>query len=478
MRVTMTFADSAPRSGLTIPLSITLSDIKLSAFIILVFSRQKGITLVFRNDPLESLKVSSTFDSIPFVRDYLQKEIEGQLRNLFMEDLPAIIHRLSLRLWVPEYRAKEEREAAEWQEKQAKETAVDPLASPPQDPVDSFGNPLNTLELSALTLEGTEAHSLFSQKNLLRLAALTNSHRTLSLFTPPIRDAVFRASAGPSERGEGPGSHPSATPVAPSLSRSHSYAGSLSTTYTFNDAGSSSSQSRPGLTSYGSAMSGLSLGAGRSKAHARKRKKRVVNLRKRMEDGEPESYSEGSSYTTETASAPSVIAAPEPVPEDREVDLITPERSPNKNVRFRPRNEDSDMDITPRPNVPQIQLDSSHALRDATSSSARQPKQPDFGPPIHTQREAEPMRLNLESRPRSARQLSQAPSFYAEKTAAAPATPSSYGPGNIMEQAWMAKMAGEIARKVEAEKRSGRSGNFWDRTDPEAENGPPPAYGA
>ncbi|KAI7582067.1 hypothetical protein KC346_g18512, partial [Hortaea werneckii] len=70
----------AASSGLTIPLQITLSDIRLSGFVILVFSKMKGITLVFRNDPLESLKVSSTFDSIPFVRDYLQRTIENQLR--------------------------------------------------------------------------------------------------------------------------------------------------------------------------------------------------------------------------------------------------------------------------------------------------------------------------------------------------------------------------------------------------------------
>ncbi|KAI7582032.1 hypothetical protein KC316_g8104, partial [Hortaea werneckii] len=97
----------AASSGLTIPLQITLSDIRLSGFVILVFSKMKGITLVFRNDPLESLKVSSTFDSIPFVRDYLQRTIENQLRILFMEDLPAIIHRLSLRLFNPEYQTAE-----------------------------------------------------------------------------------------------------------------------------------------------------------------------------------------------------------------------------------------------------------------------------------------------------------------------------------------------------------------------------------
>ena len=120
----------------------------MSAFIILVFSRQKGLTLVFRNDPLESLKVSSTFDSIPFVRDYLQKEIEGQLRTLLMDELPAIIHRLSLRLWVPEYRAKEDAELAQNAQHPSEEQPVDPLASPPQDPVDLSGNTIDPSHIS------------------------------------------------------------------------------------------------------------------------------------------------------------------------------------------------------------------------------------------------------------------------------------------------------------------------------------------
>jgi distribution and morphology protein 34 len=98
----------------------------------LVFSKQKGITVVFRNDPLESLKVSSTFDSIPFVRDFLQKEIEAQLRILFMDELPAIIHRLSLRLWVPEYRAGEELQT-QTESANGEGPGQDPLASPPQE---------------------------------------------------------------------------------------------------------------------------------------------------------------------------------------------------------------------------------------------------------------------------------------------------------------------------------------------------------
>ena len=44
-------------------------------------------------------------------------------------------------------------------------------------------------------------------------------------------------------------------------------------------------------------------------------------------------------------------------------------------------------------------------------------------------------------------------------------------PGGILEQAWMMKMAGEIARRVQEQKR-GNDGP-WDRDDRE----PPPAYG-
>jgi distribution and morphology protein 34 len=63
--------------------------------LILVVSASKGITLVFKNDPLQNVEVSSTFDSVEVIRGYLQQEIEGQLREMFREDLPGIIHRMS-----------------------------------------------------------------------------------------------------------------------------------------------------------------------------------------------------------------------------------------------------------------------------------------------------------------------------------------------------------------------------------------------
>ncbi|ORX37781.1 hypothetical protein BD324DRAFT_623312 [Kockovaella imperatae] len=82
---------------LLVPMTLRLSRLHLRAILILVVSQSKGITLVFKNDPLQNVDVSSTFDSVEVIRGYLQQEIEGQLREMFREDLPGIIHRLSQR---------------------------------------------------------------------------------------------------------------------------------------------------------------------------------------------------------------------------------------------------------------------------------------------------------------------------------------------------------------------------------------------
>ena len=452
----------AASSGLTIPLQITLSEIKLSAFIILVFSRQKGLTLVFRNDPLESLKVSSTFDSIPFVRDYLQKEIEMQLRTLMMDELPAIIHRLSLRLWCPEFRAKEEEELAQAAKQDEDEVAVDPFSSPPQDAVDSRGNVLDASEISSLSLDGgSEIHSLFSQKNLLRLAALTDSHRTLSLFTPSIRDAVFRAWAGPSERGDSAGS---STPATPSLQRSNSSLGT-STTYTFSrssDDGHGHLPSRPSLVSMHSATSGLGLGAGRhARSHLRKKKTRVVNLRKpkTMDDLVSES---GDSETSSIAPASEPIM-PTRILEEPEDNIIDPPQSPQR-VRFR----DSSVDVSPSkarlPARPSINALSEQVTVDPVSA-------------VEKSKETVPI-FSREHRP------SLNPLQYpAEKV------PTTYTPlpiltssdSSILSQAWVLKMANEIARRSQNIDHKATTEGFWSQSqlsDDGREETPPPAYQA
>lgn len=471
----------AASSGLTIPLQITLSEIKLSAFIILVFSRQKGLTLVFRNDPLESIKVSSTFDSIPFVCEYLQKEIEIQLRTLMMEELPAIIHRLSLRLWCPEYAAREEEERLAEEKLKSEEIATDPLASPPQDAVDSQGNVLDASEISLLSLSGgMETHSLFSQKNLLHLGVLADSHRTLSLSTPSIRDAVFRAWAGPAERADG---YPTSCVTPPTLTRSHSAVAHGGTTYTFSDHGggadAASLSSRPSLTHLPSATTpagGLPLGAGR-RANGRRKKHRVVNLRKKALDN-TDTMSEGGESATDTDASSSVVGGSEPImatsriPEETELELTTPPRSPvlaPAKVRFRERGDSIDLGETPRAasrQIPAVRV--AEALVEAADEPVAVPQTQTRRPTLE--------RATATATATATREKSPLPRTLPLQYTL-PYDLSSSAPGGIVEQAWMMSMAAELARRAHLRKVgdevAGVGGSMWG----EGEGAPPPAYG-
>ncbi|KAG9243494.1 mitochondrial distribution and morphology protein 34 [Calycina marina] len=453
----------AASSGLTIPLQITLSEIKLSAFIIVVFSRQKGLTLVFRNDPLESLKVSSTFDSIPFVRDYLQKEIEIQLRTLMMDELPAIIHRLSLRLWSSEHSAKEDESSVARKEKaEDEEVPIDPFSSPPQDAVDARGNVLDANEISSLSLEGgSEIHSLFSQKNLLRLAALNDSHRTLSLFTPSIRETVFRAWAGPSERTDLASS--ATTPAAPNLMRTQSSLGN-STTYIFNRGShdSHSISSRPSLVSLPS-TTGLSLGSGRSRSHAnRKKRNRVINLRKSSKTTDDIMSESGDSDTASTILMSEPAIGTQTITEEPEDSIIEPPRTPSR-VRFRT----SSIDLGDSPRNSRI-LTGRPGL---SFLSETVPEQVIVEPtPSIEKEESDHIEYSRSHRPVFTSLDGEGKSSLASKPFEQAPTMDS-APG-IVEQAWLLKMAGEIARHVHDEKVS-RQG-FW--CNSQREDTPPPAY--
>ena len=59
--------------------------------------KSSGTTLSFKYDPLERVVVSSTFDKVASVQRFLQQAIERQLRAVFVEDLPRLIHSLSLK---------------------------------------------------------------------------------------------------------------------------------------------------------------------------------------------------------------------------------------------------------------------------------------------------------------------------------------------------------------------------------------------
>ena len=522
----------AAASSLTIPLAITLSDIRLSGFVILVFSKLKGITLVFRNDPLESLKVSSTFDSIPFVRDYLQNEIEKQLRLLFMEDLPAIIHRLSLRLFVP---PDHQQAPADLNSnthldsgQEAQEEPIDPLASPPLGPTDATED---DLEQTWFSLDDATAHSAFnfSRKNLIRLAALSDSHRTLSLFTPPVRDAVFRAWAGSLEGGRdahaghllnstrpsgltlaslrsqtGPlDKLPTAPPSFHSSSSSVRAPASTSGSAPFTTTSSRPTMvSTPYTTSHTYSNSGTTSNAG--SRPKRKRKHRIVNLRRTTNPGDaPASEAQtplDERPTTPMSTAPDSSSwATESSREDDE--LVTPPDSPEKKrdeertphaSRVLPIRDGYETIKPKRPPARRItathdNLAGFHLNNQSDALSSPRPFRP-------TTAEKQPLPAVSEKAPLPASSILPPPEskhypFTPPRCLSPPLSSSgmpnpfafpnfngSAQPGGILEQAWLMKMASEIARKAEAERR-GREGmsveegmeGFWAQ--------PPPAYG-
>jgi distribution and morphology protein 34 len=425
----------AAASSLTIPLQITLSEIKLSAFIILVFSKQKGLTIVFRNDPLESLKVSSTFDSIQFVRDYLQRTIEGKLRDLMMDELPAIIHRLSLQLWCPDQIAKEGEEP-----KEGDEHGVNPLATPPLDAVDLHGHLLDPAAISELSLDGgPEAQMLFSQKTLLRLSNMTNSQVTSSLDTTTPEDLLVRAWAGP-DRVDATNTPPLSTP---NLTRSSSYLNAH--TYTFSDSSSQdngSLPSRPSLVHLNSATAGLSLGSGRHSKAGRKKKTRVVNLRRKA----AEATSEQEDEISETASSEAPMSEPamaHPLLEDPEEEPMSSKvrfsRSPDLQQQTRRPSVRVQGATAPEAPVPSVEIN-------GTVAPAQSPEKQGARSPT-------PVPVDSKAEWKRSRPMSDTSSV-------------------ILEQAWIMKMAGEIARRVYDEKN--RNPPIWDDRD----DTPPPAYEA
>ena len=167
----------AADAPLTVPMFLRLSKFQLSGIIILVFSKQKGLTLVFRNDPVDSVKVSSTFDSIPAIQRFLQAEIERLLRDLMREEVPAIIHKLSLE-WAMRNQADECLSPASLTNTEPHSTNVAQIYPYPID-IDS-SDPL---------------HPIFSQANIRRLTELSLAQHTLSPFTISIPNSVFRSSA-------------------------------------------------------------------------------------------------------------------------------------------------------------------------------------------------------------------------------------------------------------------------------------------
>jgi distribution and morphology protein 34 len=424
----------AASSPLTIPVQITLSQFKLSGFVILVFSKAKGITLVFRNDPLESLKVSSTFDSIPFIAEYLQEEIERQIRRIFQEDLPVAVHRLSLRLWNPEYAASLNEESTapakplrldsedEEDEGDEKEQVVNPLLTPADNP------------------EGGPS-TMFSERNLATLSQLVDSQMTLSLVTPRIPDAVFRAWASG-------GSHSVTMWDKPGIvdqTMTPKAAFDSDAAETQSIAGSVAS-SRLGLYSSASSTSTAPSRHPAGTPSRRKKKHHVVDLRKNKKEGESSADSSASSTTGESPAPPA--NTPESAIED---ELCERPTAPLRRSREDSIDYDSDSKATiGRPNTPStptIPIDlcpaspaDSIATADITYPPTRNPT------PTPTRAPAAPRRSTISA-------IMEKEALRAQENQTPPKIrlPSN-APGGILEQAILSKIVNEMQRRLEEER--------------------------
>ena len=388
--------------------------------------------------------------------------------------------------------------------------------------MDASGNVLTPAEVASLSLDSSvETQSLFSQKNLIRLATLSDSHRTLSLFTPSIRDAVFRAWTGPLERGEMSAFSRAATPA---LSRVHSHTGSLSSIPYSLD---TTMQGRPSLYSFPSTGHSIALGGGQHGKARRKRKKRVVNLRKQLETAESELVTEDGSTATDSASVtestsegPSIFSAPPETSSSgfaRERELTTPMTSP-KHVRKAGSSGDhaipmqSEMGTSSRSGGEQESYHSYHSPD--TPFESRQPAfdQAQAATIRPRRREIPPLAIDIDATPRASMYLPERSTLY-DSAASRPPGPQrsmtghpsrpsvlqrsftgdgktsnevsppplpnfvqflneSGSSGSIAERAWMMKLANEMSRRYDEERAKGSFAPY----QPQDDDGSPPPY--
>lgn len=154
-----------------LPLDLRLSDVKISGIGIIVFSASKGLTLVFRNEPLDSIKVSSTFDTVQVLANYLQAQIENQIRDLFRETLPTLIHQLSLKY-------------------------ISVNGSDFPDLHTQLKNKMNNSETEAVdkvSIKDINGNFTYASANLQKNILMFSSRETLSLNVPRFKNTIHRA---------------------------------------------------------------------------------------------------------------------------------------------------------------------------------------------------------------------------------------------------------------------------------------------
>ncbi|CCE79725.1 Piso0_001810 [Millerozyma farinosa CBS 7064] len=155
-----------------LPLDLKLSDLKISGIGIIVFSSTKGLTLVFRNDPLDSIKVSSTFDTVQVLANFLQNQIESQIRDLFRETLPTLIHQLSLKYTLFD------------------NSDLSDFHSQLRSKISNYSDGEKSEKVTIMDLTSENA---YSTNNLQKISNLFNSRETLNLKIPKFKDTVQRS---------------------------------------------------------------------------------------------------------------------------------------------------------------------------------------------------------------------------------------------------------------------------------------------
>ncbi|GBE79861.1 hypothetical protein SCP_0210630 [Sparassis crispa] len=178
----------AAKNPLVVPMLLRLSHFKLNSYVVLVVSRQKGITLVFKTDPLQNVDINSTFDSIAVIQKFIQREIEDQLRQMFREDLPGIIHRLS----------------QQWVKAKVEAPYLKPASAPPQWSREMAYKPdfslYRPLRMSSIGLQSPGLRSPFL--------------RGVAGFDPPRSASVYSSSSAGRSRRPAPSSASPPTSVS------------------------------------------------------------------------------------------------------------------------------------------------------------------------------------------------------------------------------------------------------------------------
>jgi len=78
---------------LNVPIKLTISQIKLAGILVIDKSKD-SLDVRFSNDPIKSVQITSTFDSLPPAQKVVKRVVEGRLRDFLLVHLPLISQKM------------------------------------------------------------------------------------------------------------------------------------------------------------------------------------------------------------------------------------------------------------------------------------------------------------------------------------------------------------------------------------------------